>query len=78
MIRTRYVKYQSLDLGLAVFFCWLGLSDSETERPGEMVLHHLARALTQRCRGRAGLIMVIVSGERIFLLGCQFLLPLLR
>ncbi len=42
MIRTRYVKFQSLDLGPAVFLRWLGLSDRETEEPGEIAVHHLA------------------------------------
>ena len=42
------MKFQSLDFDLAVLLHWLGLSDGETEDPGEMALHHLAGDLTQR------------------------------
>ena len=48
MTHMRCVKFPSLDLGSAEIFRWMELSACETGGPGEMVLHHLAGALTQR------------------------------
>jgi hypothetical protein len=42
MLRTRCVKFLSLDLGPAAFLHWLELSDRKAEGPGVMVVHHLA------------------------------------